>query len=65
MNANVAPEIREVMEALHYRPSVSIVQPFDTKMGLKAELSHSLKIALDKAEQELINNYSPNWCCPF
>lgn len=64
MNANVAPEIREVMEALHYRPSVSIVQPFDTKMGLKAELSHSLKIALDKAEQELINNYSPELVLP-
>ncbi len=58
MNANITPEIREVMEALHYRPSVSIIQPFDTKVGLKTELSHALKIAVDKAELELTSNYS-------
>ncbi|MFT3845271.1 MAG: hypothetical protein QM725_09470 [Lacibacter sp.] len=64
MNANIAPEIRDVIEALHYRPSVSVIQPFDTKMGLKAELAYSLKIALDKAEQELMNNYSSSIALP-
>ena len=38
MNANLAPEIREVMGALHYRPSVSVILPFEPKMNLKTEL---------------------------
>ncbi len=59
MNANVAPEIREVIEALHYRPSVSIILPFEPKMNLTTELAHALKIATNKVEQELTQNYSP------
>jgi Bacterial archaeo-eukaryotic release factor family 3 len=57
MNPVVTPEIREVMEAIHYRPAVSIIMPFEPKMNLKTELTHSLKTATDKVEQELQENY--------
>lgn len=57
MNPIVTPEIREVMETVHYWPSVSIIMPFEPKMNLKTELSHSLKIAADKVEKELQQNY--------
>jgi uncharacterized protein YbcI len=59
MNKNVTPEIIEVMEAVHYRPSVSIIMPFEPKMNLKKELTHSLQVAADKLEKELKQNY-PN-----
>ncbi len=57
MNTNVAPEILEVMEALHYRPSVSVILPFKTKINLETELKYALKIAADKVEHELAHNY--------
>lgn len=57
MNAIITPEIREVMDAVHYRPAVSIIVPFEPKMSLKTELLHSLKIAADKTERELSKNY--------
>jgi Bacterial archaeo-eukaryotic release factor family 3 len=57
MNVLMTPEIREITTAVHYRPAVSIIMPFEPKMGLKNELSHSLKIVTDKVEQELRNNY--------
>lgn len=57
MNTNVAPEIREVMEALHYRPSVSVILPFKTKINLETELKYAFKIASDKVEQELTDSY--------
>ncbi|MGZ5219053.1 MAG: baeRF3 domain-containing protein [Chitinophagaceae bacterium] len=58
MNASLPPEINEIMEAVHYRPAVSIIMPFEPKMGLKKELVNSLKIAADKVEGELRENYS-------
>lgn len=57
MNPVVTPEIREVMEAVHYRPAVSIILPFEPKMKSKTELIYSLKMALDKIEQQLTENY--------
>lgn len=58
MNAHVGPDIKEVMEALHYRPSVSVILPFQPKVNLNSELAHALKIAAGKVEQELLQNYS-------
>ena len=57
MNPVVTQEIKEVMEAVHYRPAVSVIMPFEPKMSLKTELAHSLKTAADKVEQELLQNY--------
>lgn len=62
MNSTVAPEIKEVMEAVHYRPAISIIMPFDLKMGLKNEVMHSLKIAADKVELELLEKYTGEIC---
>ena len=57
MNKAISPEIREVMEAVHYRPAVSIILPFEAKMGLKNEVLNSLKSAADKVELELLESY--------
>ena len=58
MNKLLAPEIREIVDVVHYRPAVSIILPFDTKMGLKNDLHHCLKIAVDEVIRELKQNYS-------
>lgn len=42
---------------MYYRPAISIILPFEPKMSLKTELTHSLKIAADKVERELKDNY--------
>ena len=57
MNPIITPEILEVMKAVHYRPAVSIIMPFETKINSKTELSYSLKIATDKVEKELEQSY--------
>ncbi len=57
MNKVITPEIREVLDALHYQPEVSIMMPFEPKMSLKTSLDHSLKIATDKVERELREKY--------
>jgi hypothetical protein len=57
MNQAVSPEIREVISAVHYRPAVSIILPFEPKMNVKAEILHSLKLAADKVELELQEQY--------
>ncbi|MFZ1785970.1 MAG: hypothetical protein WAU23_12270 [Ferruginibacter sp.] len=59
MNPAISTEIREVMEAVHYQPAISIMMPFEPKMGLKAKLAHALEMATDKIEGELLENY-PN-----
>lgn len=57
MNSSITPEIKEILEAVHYRPAVSIIMPFEPKMGLRKELANSLKIAADKVEQKLLKDY--------
>lgn len=57
MNPIITPEIQEVMKAVHYRPAVSIIMPFETKINMKNGLIHSLKIAADKVEKELEQSY--------
>ena len=57
MNPAVTPDLKEVIEAVHYRPAVSVILPIETKINMKEELEHSLKIAADKVEKELSQNY--------
>ena len=57
MNTVITPEIRDVIEAVHYRPAVSIIMPFETRINLKKELTHALKTAADKVEKELHDLY--------
>ena len=58
MNKLEIPEVKEVLEALHYRPAVSIIMPFEPKMTSKNELVHSLEISVHKVHEELIEYYS-------
>lgn len=57
MNQKISPEISEIIGAIHYRPAVSIIMPFEPKMSLKKELLHSLELVADKVELELLENY--------
>jgi hypothetical protein len=57
MNKLISPELSEVMGALHYRPAISVIMPFEPKMGLKTELMHALDMAADKVERELLEQY--------
>lgn len=57
MKPVLSPEIREVTDSIHYSPCISIIMPFEPKMSPKAELTHQLKIATDKVEREIRNNY--------
>ena len=59
MNTVTTSEIREVLGAVHYMPSVSIIMPFDPKMSPKTEITHALKLAADKVQREVAKNY-PN-----
>ncbi len=57
MNTVLTPEMNEVMEAVHYRPAISIILPFEPKMSAKAALNLSLAAAVRKIEKELEENY--------
>lgn len=57
MNKSIPPDIREVINAVAYLPSVSLIMPFEPKMNLKTELAHKLKIAAAKIEHQLLANY--------
>lgn len=57
MKTILTPEIEDVLHAVHYKPAVSIIIPFEPKMTSKALLQHSLKVALTKTSQDLEKNY--------
>lgn len=57
MNKSLKPEIREIIEAVHYRPSISLIMPFKANISLEIEFEQSFKIATDKIERDLKNNY--------
>ena len=48
------PKAREVMDEVHFHPAISIIMPFEPKMNSKKKLTHSLKLATDKIERELL-----------
>jgi hypothetical protein len=57
MNSSLTTEISEITDVVSYRPAVSIILPFEPKMNTKSELAYSLKVATNKVENELKNNY--------
>ncbi len=57
MTITMTPELIELIDAVHYRPAVSLIIPFEPKISLKKELTQSLKFAVDKVERELEENY--------
>lgn len=62
MNATINPEIREIIDAVHYRPALSIILPLDPHISLQTEINSKLKIATDQAERELYENYPREQC---
>ena len=64
MQMNLSEQFAEVLTATKYLPCVSIIMPFEPKMGLKKELDYKLKTAADKIEKELIANYPSEKATP-
>ncbi|WP_432714311.1 hypothetical protein [Pedobacter sp.] len=58
MKRFMTPEIKEIIETAHFRPSISLIMPFIAKINLEPEWGHSFKIAVEKVKLELKNNYS-------
>jgi hypothetical protein len=62
MNRIIDPEISGVLNALHYRPALSIILPLEANISMKGEAAYSLKIATDKAEKEVLKYYPDEEC---
>jgi len=62
MATTLNPEIREVINAVHYRPALSIILPLEFHVNLKKEFAHTLKVTTDKAEAELHRYYPDDLC---
>ena len=56
------PKIKEVIDSVHYRPAVSIILPFETKINMKSELKQALKIVSDKVELTIQKSYTEETC---
>ena len=57
MNNAISSDIHELISAVHYRPAISIIIPFEPKMSLKHELQHHLKVITDKLDKQLASEY--------
>lgn len=57
MNTVITPDILDIMQAVHYRPAVSLIIPFDTRLHDRVHLAQSLKFATDKVEAGLKQQY--------
>ena len=57
MKPALSIEVKEVFEATHYRPAISIIMPFEPQMNAKAVLTHQLKLAIEKVDREVHQNY--------
>ena len=64
MQEKISEQISDILEATKYLPCVSLIMPFEPKMGLKKELSYKLKTAADKIEKELLGNYPHDKAMP-
>jgi hypothetical protein len=51
-------EEQEVINVVNCQPAVSIIMPFEPKMGVKAELEQALRLACQQVEKELRANYT-------
>lgn len=57
MNVKNYPEITEVIGHKNYLPSISVIFPFNIKVGMGVELKHKLKTKGDEIEKELAKSY--------
>ena len=56
-SAPAAAPYQELISATKYQPCISLIMPFEPKMGLQRELSHRLKLAGEKIERMLAAVY--------
>ena len=64
MQPSISPEVKEVIQIIHYRPAVSIVVPFSPKIALRAELKKEIKYAIDQVTRQLKSQYSDTLSSP-
>ena len=57
MNLKTDPAERGIIQEAPCAPAVTVIMPFEPKMGRKTELSQALEVAAEKVERELRNNY--------
>ena len=57
MKQTLSTDVRNVIEATHYRPAISLILPFEPKMNAKSDLAQRLKFAVDKVDREVRQNY--------
>ncbi len=57
MRSITTPPTVTVAKAIHYRPAISLVMPFEPKMNGQGALSILLKTACRKIEKQLLNEY--------
>ncbi|WP_432708332.1 hypothetical protein [Pedobacter sp.] len=62
MSKETNAEVLEIINAVHYRPALSLIMPLQAKIGLQVETTKALKLAADKAEKELEKNYPDEQC---
>ncbi|WP_439698615.1 hypothetical protein ACFGVS_10775 [Mucilaginibacter sp. AW1-7] len=62
MDTTLSPEIHEVIDAVHYRPALSLILPLEPHISLKTETAHIVKIAADNAEREMRRYYPEEQC---
>jgi hypothetical protein len=62
MNTQLSPDIIEVLNAVHYRPAVSLILPIAAQVDLKTEMAHQLKIAAENAARELRRDFPEEQC---
>ncbi len=65
MPIKLSDQFADVLTAPKYLPCISILMPFDPKMGLKKELGHRLKAVTDKIEKEIQANYPSEKASPI
>ncbi|MEY4702856.1 MAG: hypothetical protein RIR96_753 [Bacteroidota bacterium] len=49
--------VEEVLQSTHYLPCISLIMPFDPKMGLKKEVNHKLKLAANQIKRQVFEQY--------
>jgi hypothetical protein len=57
-------EYYDVIDAVKYQPCVSIIMPFEPKMGQKSAIESRLKSAMNKVKNELQDNYPDEKAVP-
>ncbi|WGQ10840.1 hypothetical protein QG516_04130 [Pedobacter gandavensis] len=58
MIKHLNPEVQEIIEAVHYWPSISLIMPLTAKINAEKELEQSFNFKVDEVGRELKSNYS-------